>query len=298
MKTLPLNALRAFAQIYKDGGIRSAARALDVSHSAVSRHLRELEAWIGTDLIDRSREGRTLSFTSQGRRLGETALNSFSELQQVTESLREKRSVNSVLVETTPSFASRWLLPKLPEFEAAFPRIKVSILVEQRQRNPTSIGCDLSIRMGGGPWEERMAKPFMSDDLIPVASPGYLKAKGEPQQGDDLCRHNLLHDRDPNTSWQHWAKVQNLGQLDTRTGQRFNSSDLVIRAAEQGLGIALAPFQLAEDSLKSGLLLPVLEHTKLRLENAYWIIPAERQHSNAMTIFISWLEEKAGASLM
>jgi len=293
MKTLPLNALRAFAQIYRDGGIRSAARALDVSHSAVSRHLRELEAWIGTDLIDRDRESRSLSFTSQGRKLGETALTSFSELQQVTESLKEQRSVNSVLVETTPSFASRWLLPKLPEFEASFPKIKISILVEQRQRNPGLIGCDLSIRMGSGPWEERLAKPFMSDVLIPVASPGYLKNKGLPKQSEDLSRHNLLHDRDPNASWQHWAKKQHLPKLDTQNGQRFNSSDLVIRAAEQGLGIALAPLRLAEDSLKSGLLLPVLEHSKIPLENAYWIIPAEKQHSAAMKTFMSWLDEKA-----
>lgn len=293
MKTLPLNALRAFAQIYKDGGIRAAARALDVSHSAVSRHLRELEAWIGTDLIDRDREGRSLSFTSQGRKLGETALNSFSELQQVTESLKEQRSVNSVLVETTPSFASRWLLPKLPEFEASFPKIKISILVEQRQRNPGSIGCDLSIRMGNGPWEERLARPFMSDALIPVASPAYLERKGNPQHARDLSKHNLLHDRDPNTSWQVWAKEQHLPKLETRNGQRFNSSDLVIRAAEQGLGIALAPLRLAEDSLKSGLLHPVLEPTKIPLENAYWIIPAEKQHSTAMKLFMSWLEEKA-----
>jgi len=106
MKNIPLNALRAFAMIYSEGGIRPAARALGISHSSISRHLREVEAWIGTDLIDRTSEGRKLVFTVQGIRLGEAASQTLSELIAVTDSLRERRLSNAVLVDTTPSVYS------------------------------------------------------------------------------------------------------------------------------------------------------------------------------------------------
>ena len=293
MRDLPLNALRAFAVVYAEGGIRPAARTLGVSHSSVSRHLRELEAWIETDLIDRATRSRELTFTAQGVRLGETANHTLSELHQMTESLRERRSKNSVLVDTTPSFAARWLLPQLPEFEAVAPWVKVSVLVDQRQRHPDTIGCDLSIRMGAGPWDDQRAFPLMSDQLVPVASPRYWDRHPKPGTVDDLRDHKLLHDRDPNTSWQRWRDLHGPVDLDVRKGQRFGSSDLVIRAAEHGLGIALAHRQLIEDSLKGGILEPAFETLMVELENAYWIIPAQAKSSKAVGVFLDWVKAKA-----
>ncbi|WP_297773731.1 LysR substrate-binding domain-containing protein [uncultured Roseovarius sp.] len=291
-----MNALRAFALIYSEGGIRPAARLLGVSHSSVSRHLRELEAWIGTDLTDRETGHRTLTFTAQGVRLADTARKTLSELHQVTENLRERRANNSVLVDTTPSFAARWLLPRLPDFEDTAPWVKVSVLVDQRQRHPDMMGCDLSIRMGAGPWEDRLAAPLMSDHLVPVASPRYWSLHPKPETSDNLRVHRLLHDRDPNTSWQRWRDMYGPADLDVRKGQRFGSSDLVIRAAEQGLGIALAHHRLIEDSLKSGVLERVFEALSIDLSDAYWIIPAQAKPSKAATAFLDWLRSSAARS--
>lgn len=289
MRDLPLNALRAFALIYSEGGIRAAARVLGVSHSSVSRHLRELEAWVETDLIDRGTGNRELTFTPQGARLGEVANHTLSDLHQVTESLRERRASNSVLVDTTPSFAARWLLPRLADFETTTPWVKVSVLVDQRQRHPDTVGCDFSIRMGTGPWDGSQASPLMSDQLVPVASPRYWRRYSKPKNANDLRDHKLLHDRDPSTSWQRWRCLHGPADLDVRKGQRFGSSDLVIRAAEHGLGIALAHRRLIEDSLKSGILEPAFEALTIDLKDAYWIIPAQAKRTKAVAVFLDWL---------
>ncbi|MEP1205986.1 MAG: LysR substrate-binding domain-containing protein [Rhizobiaceae bacterium] len=289
MRDLPLNALRAFSLIYSEGGIRPAARALQVSHSSVSRHLREIEAWIGTELIDRTGDSRSLVFSAAGIRLGEATNRTFMELAAVTNSLRERRQSNSVLVDTTPSFAARWLLPRLADFESSAPRVSISVVVDQRQRSPDILDCDMSIRMGPGPWPEKSAFPLMSDCLIPVASPRYWSGHPKPQSPDDLRSYSLLHDRDPNASWQVWRDKYGPADLDVRTGQRFGSSDLIIRAAEQGLGVALAHQKLVEDSLSGGLLEPAFESLSVRLTDAYWIIPAQKQPTKAAKTFLDWL---------
>ncbi len=255
--------------------------------------MRELEAWLEIDLIDRSKDQRKPAFTPQGRQLGAAAVQSFSDLHLLTESLRERRTTNTVLIDTTPSFAARWLLPRLPEFEASNPRIQVSVLVDQRQRDPDSIRCDLSIRTGIGPWPETQAEPLMSDHLVPVASPGYWARHPKPENMDDLKGHRLLHDRDPNASWGLWRDMFGPADLDIRSGQRFVSSDLVIRAAEHGLGITLAHSRLIEDSLKNSFLEPAFEGISVDLPTIYWVIPSERKPTSAAKLFLNWLHSKA-----
>src|SRR5215475_9998934 len=129
---VPLNALRAFALVFEHGGVRAAARELAVSHSSLSRYLAELEAWVGTPLLHRTKGRGGLTFTPQGQALGGVALSSLRELERAVGSLREARSVHSVVISTTASFAGRWLLPRLPHLEAVHPRLEVSVLVDQR----------------------------------------------------------------------------------------------------------------------------------------------------------------------
>src|SRR5690625_3238470 len=134
MKDLPLNALRAFATIYSTGGVRMAARELGVAHSAVSRHLRELEAWLGVSLTRPATVGgrRGIAFTAQGEALGRASLDGFQTLERAITSVREERSPFSVVLSTTPSFAARWLMPRLTALGTAYPRIELSLHVEQK----------------------------------------------------------------------------------------------------------------------------------------------------------------------
>ena len=295
MHDLLLNALRAFAAVYETGGVRPAARALQVTHSAVSRHLRELEAWIGVPLLEVRQGARSIAFTAQGEALGKAALASLRELESAVAAVREARRGNAVTLSTTPSFASRWLLPRLPDLERAYPWIELSVVVEQKLAAPDDLGADLAIRMGRGPWPGLDCEAFMDDALFPVAGRAYWEAAGKPDRPEDLAGLRLLHDRDPNASWEAWRSAHGGAKLDLRAGPRFASSDLVLRAASQGLGVALARGRLAADELASGSLIRPFGALEVAVPEAYWIVRQEEAALRvAVSAVIEWLKAQAG----
>ena len=192
MNELPLNALRAFAMVYAHGGVRAAARELGMAHSSVSRHLGELDRWLGVPLL-RTAAGRgALVFTPQGEALGRATLAGLREIEQAVASLRETRPAHAVTLSASPSFAIRWLLPRLPALEKAHPKIELSVQVEQRLDALDDGRIDLAIRMGQGPWPALHAEPLMDDALYPVMSPALWQASGRPSRPAQLAGLRLL----------------------------------------------------------------------------------------------------------
>jgi LysR family glycine cleavage system transcriptional activator len=294
MRSLPLNALRAFALAVDQGGVRAAARGLGVSHSAVSRHLRELEKWLGVALFEHAGGSHRLIVTSQGQKLAGVVLRALNDVRISIDSAREQRSRHAVTLSMTPSFAARWLLPRLATLEQAHPHIEVSILVEQRLDDLRSSGSDLAIRMGKGPWQGVDGQRLMNDALYPVMSPHAWQKAGRPRTPADLCHLRLLHDRDPNASWSVWREAHGPGNLEVRKGPRFSSSDLVLRAAAQGLGVALARHRLVADDLERGVLMRPFGPRSVALDSAYWIITPSNAVARAATkIIIGWLRRQA-----
>lgn len=290
MRNLPLSSLRAFAAVYATGGIRPAGRLLGVAHSAVSHHLKELEAWLDVPLLNRHGTRGAMEFTAQGEALGGQALAAFKTLETSIISARETRRTNGLVVATTQSFAVRWLLPRLPEFHEAHKSLEVSVVVDQQLKVPAEEGADISIRMGRKPRSGK-AQPFMDDTLFPVARPDLLATLG--RRPVDLRKLPLIHDRDPNTPWSLWKEAFGPQDLNTSKGARFTSSDLVLRAAEQGLGVALARGRLVEDSLANGSLVRLFEDEEITLANAYWTIEGADMGRNAVRSFIDWLYASA-----
>ncbi|NTX17001.1 LysR family transcriptional regulator [Myxococcus sp. CA056] len=297
MKELPLNALRAFAVVYASGGVRAAARELGIAHSAVSRHLAELDAWLGVPIIHPPAGRRGLTFTPQGEALGRATLSGLREIARAVASIRETRSEGSVTISTTPSFAARWLLPRLPALEEAHPHIEVSVVVDSRIIDLGTGEADLAIRMGRGPWRDVDCEPLMEDSLYPVMSPALWKKSGRPDKPDGLTRLRLLHDRDPETPWERWKAAHGPASLDVHGGPRFASSDLVLRAALLGQGVALARHQLAADDVASGALLRPLGDLSVELGTAYWVVlPKYSQVKPATRTVADWLKDQASLS--
>lgn len=290
MRDLPLTLLRALAAVYDTGGIRPAGRRLGVQHSAVSRALRDLEAWLETPLFDKRDGQRALAFTAEGAALGKAALAALAELENAVQKTREGSNANSVTIATTPSFAMRWLLPRIPMLTAKHPKIEVSIIVDQARKNPVASGADLNIRMGSRPADVPDPIPLMDEQVFPVIAPWLWEKLGRPSRASDLQGRPLLHDRDPATSWATWRKEMGPDRLDTRRGPRLTSSDLILRAAEQGQGIALARGRLAKESLVNGSLVrPFGEHT-LDLGINYWIIAnPDTGNRRVVRLVIEWL---------
>src|SRR5256884_4966403 len=129
-----------------------------------------------------------------------------------------------------------------------------------------------------------------SDLLYPLLSPALWRQSGRFRDPEELCRMRLLHDRDPNTSWQVWRQKYGPAALDVRRGPRFASSDLLLRAAAQGLGVALARHRLAQEDLASGPLVRPFETRVIDLCAAHWIVrPRGGAPREAVTILLAWL---------
>jgi LysR family glycine cleavage system transcriptional activator len=294
MQTLPLNALRAFATVYSAGGVRAAARSLAVSHSSISRHLGELERWLGVALVRPTTGRRGTLFTPQGDALGKVVVASLGEIARVAESLREVRSDTAVAIATSPSIAVRWLLPRLPAFEAAHPSIDISVIVDQRIQDLEASAADLAIRSGDGRWPDVQSQPLMTDALYPVMSTAFHARAGRPHRSAALARLRLLHDRDPSATWEAWRAAHGPASLDVRRGPRFTSSDLVLRAALQGQGVALARHRLAQDDVAAGLLIRPFGDLQVELGTAYWIALPTHMHPRAATAtVVRWLLKHA-----
>lgn len=294
MKDLPLNALYAFATVYATGGIRAAAGELGVAHSAVSRHLKELEAGLGVTLTHRPGGRQGLVFTPQGKALGKATLENLDAIRQTVRSLREARNANSVMIATTASFASRWLLPRLPKLEAARPEIETSVLVDQQLGNPGNGDADFAIRMGAGPWPDLHCEPLLDDSLYPVMAPSFWRTHGQPRKPAGLIRLRLLHDRDPQAGWSVWKDRYGPASLDVDKGPRFASSDLLLRAAAQGQGVVLARHQLAREEVSAGLLMRPMGERCVDIGPSYWLVkPKHVPIRPAVATVIDWLKEEA-----
>lgn len=295
MDRLPLNALRAFALACAHGGVRAAARELGVSHSSVSRYLAELEAWMGIPLVER--DSGSWAPTPQGAELASRLQTQLLEMANAVEAAREANSVYSVTVGVAPSFATRWLLPRLPSLARAHPRVELSVLVNQRMDNSFQ-DVDLAIRMGRGPWPGLQCEPLMDELLYPVVSPPIWSNQPHHPENDFLIKMNLLHDRDPSASWEQWRRTYGPSTLSLASGARLASSDLVLRSAELGHGVALARGRLAEASVKEGTLFRPFGSKEVRVPNAYWIVRPNlsvdaRARRHAITTVVAWLKEQA-----
>jgi LysR family glycine cleavage system transcriptional activator len=294
MQRVPLSALRAFAAVYEAGGVRPAARALQVTHSSVSRQVRELEAWLGVALLEKRGSKGRLVFTPQGRALGKAALDGLSALTNAVESARELRRANSVVIATTASFGARWLIPRLPKLRKTHEWIEVSVITQQAVQQLAEQGADLAIRIGGGPWSDGKCEPLMDDALYPVAARQYWGEIRERDPARALGKAHLLHDRDPDSNWDRWlAKYPSPG-VDLRVGARFTSSDLVLRAAASGLGVALARHQLAAADVQAGLLTRPFGTARVAIARAYWLVqPADDKPRPALRAVVQWIKEQA-----
>ena len=294
MRDLPLHALRAFAAVYAHGGVRAAARELGIAHSSVSRHLAELSGWLGTPVTSAGGGRRGLKFTPQGEALGKATLAALQEISRLAGAMREAKSDRTVTIATAPSFAARWLLPRLPQIERALPRVELSVVVDQRLTDLDAADVDLAIRIGDGRWSDVICEPLMEDELYPVMSPAYWRQSGRPESPARLARLRLLHDRDPQASWELWRAAHGPKTLDVRRGPRFASSDLVLRAAAQGQGVALARHQLAQDDIASGALLRPFGGLNIKLGVSYWLVLSKnRNRRTAPAAIIGWLKKAA-----
>src|SRR5688572_31044580 len=227
----PLSALRPFEAAARLESFTSAAEALAVTHGAVSHQVRALEEHVGAPLC--ARHGKRVALTPAGRAFAERVRGALDEIAAAAEQLRARRD-DRLTVSVLPSFASRWLMPRLIRFMDANPKIEVNVIATTALANFRDDEVDVAIRFGRGPWPPLECEVFLDDEYFPVGA-AKLRRKLPRAPRDLLAAGIIREDRDYWRDWFERAGVS-LEEAKAARGPIFNDSTFALQAAARGEG--------------------------------------------------------------
>jgi DNA-binding transcriptional LysR family regulator len=267
MKSLPdFDELHAFAVSARLLSLTRAALELHVTQSAVSQRIKRLEERLGTPLFQRV--GRELELTTAGHEVKAGAEALLAQRAALFRPELDVAQTMTVIINTTPSLARGWLLPRLPALIESHPEIRVRIvcsLAFTRFRENTP---EIALRFGTGAWPQTQARPFLQEWIYPVYSP-LLDPALLPQEG--LWAHCPLLD-DIHTPWRDWFAQS--GQRGPQILYEFNDSSVLLDAVERGYGIGLMRHRVCADAVAAGRLLRIGEDS-LAAGAMHWIVTPE-----------------------
>jgi len=295
-RTLPsLNALRAFEAVARHMSIAGAAQELHVTSAAVSHQIRHLEDHLGMPVFQR--DGRNLTLTDAGQAGLPNIREGFALLTAAMDAIDSLGETGSLSISVAPSFATKWLLPRLHRFEDLHPEIDVRVNASMQLCDFARDGIDVAIRYGAGSYGDLVSEKLIHESLIPVCSPDWLAANPPLHKPDDLKAHTLLHDDSPDNdpscpNWEMWLRAAGVDAIDASRGPRFNQSSLVLEAAMLGRGIALAKSTLAAADIASGRLVrPLPGHSPVGF--AYYLVaPKSKLNLPKVSFFRDWLNDE------
>jgi LysR family transcriptional regulator, glycine cleavage system transcriptional activator len=285
-----LNALRAFEAVARLGSVTAAAEELHVTSGAVSRQIKLLEEDLGMVLMER--DGRGIRLTAAGKRFWIGLQPAFAQIAATVQGMRGSPRRNDLVVSVEPVFAASWLLHRLDRFRRYAPDIDITIDASAQRAEPARMSADLVIDYGRlGNTEGMAAEKLLEEEIFPVCSPALAEGL---QPGDRLAGATLLHyDAAPRSwDWPDWGsflEAIGIALPDAQRGPRFVAGTLVMDAARQGQGIALATTSVAHDDLAAGSLVRPLAES-LATDCGYWLLtPAQRGERADSAAFRAWL---------
>jgi len=281
----PLNTLPSFEAAARHLSFTRAADELHVTHGAVSRAVRNLEDYLGVQLMIRAT--RSVRLTPIGASLAAEVRGVLEHLAAATSAATGQTS-GIVSVSTIDSFAARWLMPRLSRFRRAHRDIDVRVATSERLADFVSDGIDIAIRCGGGHYPGLTTELLMPEDHFPVCSPKLLKGRQRLRAPADLARHTLLHDVFT-VDWAIWLRSAGIDTVDPQRGPTFLSSDHAIQAAVRGEGVVLGRSALVADDLAAGRLVRPFA-LSLPAGFAYYVVyPARAMRRPSVKAFRDWL---------
>ncbi|MGE0212753.1 MAG: LysR substrate-binding domain-containing protein [Parvibaculaceae bacterium] len=309
LSDLPWTALRAFEAAARLASFKEAAAELSVTPTAVSHQIRRLEEHLGLRLFERLH--RSLRLTPSGEALAEAARTAFDGLERTMDGLvveGRRAPAGSLSISVVPSLASKWLAPRLHDFQTLNPNIGLRIVAEEAlvdlRRDKT---IDIALRYGPGPYEGLHAERLWPhNDVIAVCSPEVASDRSLRTPAD-LARHMLIRTAPPggttprrkpgNAGWPIWferAGVPMSGELrKALEGPLFSTTQLAIEAAAAGKGIALASSVLVDADMAAGRLAQLFS-IRTRDQNAFWLLcRKERLEERRIRAFVQWIRRQA-----
>ncbi len=283
----PLSSLRLFEAAGRHRSFKRAAAELNLTPSAVSHAIMGLEQALGVELFVRG--PRHLALTREGADYLPYVSEALSLIAIGTERLPHNRANRTITVSCAPTFASRWLLPRLHGFTDRWPRIGVAVDTSQQPVGFPVDGFDFAIRMSRAPVAGVAWTRLFGERLIPVCSPDYRDTLVDAAGNIDLHRAALIHVTPASEDWQTWLDRTGVAGIDPKRGLRFDTIQLAFEAAAMGLGVALGRRPLVDRDLVTGALVELVPDAMVA-ETAYWLVSSEgADHRPDLLGFKRWL---------
>jgi LysR family glycine cleavage system transcriptional activator len=286
----PLSALRAFEAAARLESVTKAAAELCVTQTAVSHQVRALEETLGVQLF--IRRPRRLELTAEGRAWANMLGDVFGRLYAGHRALRAVPLPTrpSVAVSVLPSFAARWLVPRLGRFLLAQPDVDVRLSPSAELVDLNSTEMDIGIRYGRGKYAGLKVRKLCDDAWVAVCAPS-LRGLARLKTPADLARFTLLHD--DNDGWRAWLGARAVKGVDSERGPVFTDSSMVVEAALQGQGVGLVRLSLAADELEQGRLIKLFPRIALLpTDMSYYLVRRAGPERPEVAAFSAWVERE------
>ncbi len=290
----PLNAIRAFEAAARHLSFTKAAQELFVTQAAISHQIKGLEESLGVQLFRRF--NRRLMLTDAGQAYLPPLRTAFDQIAGATDRLHAADETGSLKLSVLPSFAAKWLLPRLSCFRAEHPEIDVLVSATGELADFGRDGVDIAIRYGRGDYPGLTVEHLMDDVVFPVCSPKLLETGPPLREPADLKHHTLLHD--PTTAkeskdWDSWLKIAGVTGVDTSRGPGFTDASLVIQAAVEGQGVALGRSALTAIDLDAGRLVQPFGPSVPSQFRYFVVFPPSGAERPKVAAFRDWLFAEA-----
>lgn len=285
----PMLPLRAFEAVARLGGVTAAAAELHVTHTVISKHLKQLEEFLGVKLT--TRDGRRIALTPSGQAYAMQVIAAFSSVRQATRSLTRAESANDVIVTVSPAFATRWLLPRLEKLKAAYPQLRIHVDMSYAYRDLDAGDADVAVRHGNKHLEGLVSIEVCHDRMVPVAAKGSIGANMLAGRdfgslsGVTALQENWEH------GWAEWCERFKDGDADASrlNVRQFPDTSLVFEAVKAGLGIGLVRQSYLEHA--EGVV--TFPHLSIPARESTWIVMSRRSSRRASVRMISeWLQQE------
>src|SRR6478752_5340998 len=290
----PLNALKAFEAAARHESFTRAAEELCVTQGAVSHQVKALEGELGIKLFNRERQ--RLIITEAGRDYLAVVRDALDRIAIGTERLLQRQNAGVLTVSTSPDFAAKWLVHRLGHFVEAHPGIDLRVSATLHHVDFAREEVDMAVRHGDGNWPGLDAVQLSAEQLFAVCSPKLLSGRRRPGKPGDILKYPLIH-LDSRTDWTKWMLAAGIENPAVTHGPVLNRASMVIDAAINGQGIALARTTLAAWDLINGRLVRPFSDS-LPLSKPYWIIcPKATTTLAKIATFRDWLLVEAASDL-
>lgn len=286
----PLRALQAFRYAARDLSFKAAAEALNISSAAVSSHIRGLEEFLGMKLFVRLT--REVKLTPEGSRLSGFIETGFQEIERGIATFAPNSDPTNLKVSTLPSFANRWLMPRISRFQEKYPHVKLSIMPSFSLVDFQGDGVDLAVRFGKGNYPGLESRLFMEESLVVVCHESLV---GDRQiQISDLAGLPWLIDEsiDMQGSWTEFQKALGIDIPDTAIKLAVNEATAQVEAVLAGRGISLVRHTLVADMLEAGLLIRPINFSMPAEYHYYLVAPEAKFRTEKVRAFVSWISSE------